>query len=762
MPLHRVPILRMMRQARLGRLAFSKLAYGASRADTRGTLPRKAVGRLLSFLTLATGVTLIADALPGNDDGANRELTLMLAVTGLLLAALFWVIPWQRLPRSASLLVLPIGFALIAFGGVVDPNPYTYGLPFLTVYLWIGASHPRWTSVRVLPLAAVAYVVPLINDPAAASTLTGSAAFTLGLCVAFGESLAWVMQRLSAAQTELAGSRSEARFQALTRNAAEIVAILDEAGRVQFCNSTVESLLQIRCSEFPDRPFWERIHPEDRAAARELLISSLGDSQQSHRAEFRMQHADGSWRHIEAVCRDMLSEPEIGGLVLNARDISERKALERQLAHRALHDALTELPTRELLMDRLGLALSRSARSGQHTAVLFVDLDSFKIVNDTLGHQAGDSLLVHVAQRFSGSIRAGDTAARMGGDEFILLLEDLSDPSEAQAIAERCLEQLRLPISLGAQDVTVTASIGIACSDGPGESPGDMLQRADLAMYAAKSSGKGQIAIFDASMQHASLDYLTLSADLQRALDEGQFRVWYQPIVELTTGRITGVEALVRWQHPTRGLVAPDQFIRAAEDTGMIVPIGRWVLREACRQASEWRAHEPLTVSVNLSARQCQHPGLIQDVSAALADSGLPASALKLEITETVAMDAGSTSIPTLQALRGLGVRLAIDDFGTGYSSLAYIKRFPVDTLKVDRSFVGGVDQDAQDSAIVRSVVALARTLGLTVTAEGIETQDQLEVLRSLACDEGQGYLFQRPQPAEVIGDLLQQLPSAA
>jgi diguanylate cyclase (GGDEF)-like protein/PAS domain S-box-containing protein len=751
-----------MGQARLGRLAWAHLANSANRADTPGTLPRRAVGRLLSFLTLVTGVTLVADALPGGEDGLNRELILALAATALLLAVLFWFIPWQKLPRSTSLLVLPIGLALIALGCIVDPNPYTYGLPFLTVYLWIGASHPRWTSVRVLPMATVAYVVPLLNNPIAASALTGSAAFTLGLCVAFGESLAWVMQRLGVAQTELAGTRIEARFQALTRNAAEIVAVLDEAGRVQYCNSTVESLLQIRCSEFPDRPFWERIHPEDRAHARGLLFSSLGDSQQSHRAEFRMQHADGSWRHIEAVCRDLRSEPEIGGLVLNARDISDRKALERELAHRAFHDSLTELPTRELLMDRLGHALARSARGGRHTALLFVDLDSFKIVNDTLGHQAGDMLLVSVAQRLCSSIRAGDTAARMGGDEFILLIEELADPSEAQVIAERCLEQLRLPISLGAQDVTVTASIGIACSDGLTASPGDLLQRADMAMYAAKSSGKGRIALFDASMQHASLDYLMLSADLQRALDNGQFRVWYQPIVDLNTGRMSGVEALLRWQHPTRGLVAPDQFIRAAEDTGLIVPIGRWVLREACRQASEWRAHEPVTVSVNLSARQFQHPGLIQDVTAALAESGLPAAALKLEVTETVAMEAGGLSIPTLQALRALGVRLAIDDFGTGYSSLAYLKRFPVDTLKVDRSFVNGIDRDEQDSAIVRSVVGLARSLGLTVTAEGIETQDQLEVLRTLACDEGQGYLFQRPQPAEVIGGLLQQLPSAA
>jgi diguanylate cyclase (GGDEF)-like protein/PAS domain S-box-containing protein len=664
--------------------------------------------------------------------------------------------PWRRLHHNASLVFLPVAFVLLALGNYADPNPYTYGLPFVTVYLWIGASHPRWTSVLSIPIAVPAFVIPLLMMPDAAESWIGTTVFTLGLCVAFGEALAWIIQRLAWAQRQLAAKRSQARFQALTSNAAEIVAILDENGYVTYSSKSIETVLGLSPESLIGKRLWERVHTEDGAHAERLVRESLGDGASSHRAEFRVQHSDGSWRHLEAICRDLRTEPEIRGLVLNARDVSERKLLERELAHRAYHDALTELPNRDLLLDRLGHALARSARSGQRTAVLFVDLDSFKIINDTLGHQAGDRLLVSVARRLRASVRAGDTAARMAGDEFILLLEDLSNADEAQVVAERFQLQLRTPIKLGDQQIVVNASIGIAWSDGTdGAIADELLRQAEVALFTAKHQGKGQITWFDESMTRTSLDRLALEADLQRALERGEFRVWYQPIVDLPSGRISGVEALLRWQHPERGLVPPDAFIRAAEETGLIVPIGRWVLREACVHARAWQDVCPLVVSVNLSARQFQHPGLIRDVAQALADSGLASAALKLEVTESVAMEAGAGTIQTFQALRGLGVRLAIDDFGTGYSSLAYLKRFPVDTLKIDRAFVNGVAEDQQDAAIVRSVVSLARTLGMRVTAEGIETPEQLRVLRSLGCDEGQGYLFQRPKPAEVMTALL-------
>ena len=731
--------------------------------DEPGRLPRRAKGRLLAFLTFASGITLLTDVIPSDTPGLHRTLAVQLVVIALALSVVFWVLPWRRLPHGASLVFVPVAFGLVALGNYADPNPYTYGLPYVTVFLWIGTSHPRWTSVASLPISLPAFILPLLTMPSAAGTWVGSTVFTLGLCVAFGEALAWLIQRLASAQRQLAAKRSQARFQALTSNAAEIVAILDESGTVTYCSEAVHAVLGLSPHALVGSRLWDRVHPDDVCAAERLVQHCVGEQASNQHGEFRVQHRDGSWRHIEAICRDLRAEPEIRGLVLNARDVSERKVLEGELAHRAYHDALTELPNRDMLLDRLGHALARSARTGQRTAVLFVDLDTFKIINDTLGHQAGDDLLVSVAQRLRASVRAGDTAARMAADEFILLLEDLSDIDEARRVAERFQMQLRTPIELGDQSVVVSASIGIACSDGAeGVLADDLLRQAEVAVHAAKDHGKGQIAWFDGSMTRTSLDRLALEADLQRALENQEFRVWYQPIVDLPSGRLTGVEALVRWQHPTRGLVPPDKFIGAAEETGLIVPIGRWVLREACRQAKAWQSVWPLVVSVNLSARQFQHPGLLEDVASALRDSGLAPDLLKLEVTESVAMDAGVGTIQTFQALRGLGARLAIDDFGTGYSSLAYLKRFPVDTLKIDRSFVNGVAEDEQDAAIVRSVVALARTLGMRVTAEGIETAEQLEALRGMACDDGQGYLFARPAASEAITSLLQAAATAA
>jgi predicted signal transduction protein with EAL and GGDEF domain len=364
-----------------------------------------------------------------------------------------------------------------------------------------------------------------------------------------------------------------------------------------------------------------------------------------------------------------------------------------------------------------------------------------------------------VAQRLRASIRLGDTAARLGGDEFILLLEDLDDPADAVAVVEHFLKRLQEPFQIGGREVAVGASIGVAFTAAEGLLPEDLLRQADVAMYAAKARGRGHYILYDPSMDAYPRERLELEADLRRALERGELLLYYQPIVELATGRIAGVEALLRWHHPERGLVAPAQFIPLAEETGLIVPIGRWVLHEACRQAQAWRqrypAAPPLVVSVNLSGRQFQHPCLVDDVATALRETGLEPSCLKLEITESVAMEAGPTTVQILQALRGLGVQLAIDDFGTGYSSLAYLRRFPVNTLKIDRAFVDGLGQEEQDTAIVQSVLALARTLGLSVTAEGVEAPEQIAELRALACDEGQGYYFASPQPAEAVEALL-------
>jgi diguanylate cyclase (GGDEF)-like protein len=429
-----------------------------------------------------------------------------------------------------------------------------------------------------------------------------------------------------------------------------------------------------------------------------------------------------------------------------------------ELARMAFHDTLTGLPNRALLLDRLEQALLRGSRHSRPVAVLFVDLDNFKLVNDSLGHEAGDLLLQQVGERLRAAMRAEDTLARFGGDEFVVLLEEPADAAEALGVADRLAGALRTPVELEGRPMVVEASIGVALS-GPGrERPADLLRDADLALYRAKTAGKARSALFEPGLAAAAVRRLELENDLRRALERQEFCLYYQPIVELATGELAGWEALVRWQHPEQGLVPPGEFIPIAEETGLIVPIGEWVLQEACRQAREWQDQAGAcrrVMSVNLSGRQFQQPSLVDDVRHVLASAGLDPRALKLEITESVVMQDVAAASATLTALAALGVRIAIDDFGTGYSSLAYLKRFPIETLKIDRSFVSGIVQDPQDAAIVRSVIALAKTLNLTVTAEGIETPGQQARLEELGCDLGQGYLFGRPLPASAVLDSL-------
>lgn len=438
--------------------------------------------------------------------------------------------------------------------------------------------------------------------------------------------------------------------------------------------------------------------------------------------------------------------------------VGQLEAREAQLAQQATHDDLTGLPNRALLHDRLKRALARGDRRQQRVGLLFLDLDNFKVINDSLGHAAGDRLLREVADRLRASLRAEDTVARLGGDEFTVLLDEVGDATEALDTAARLITALKRPIDLDGHEVVVTASAGVAIGQPGQSSPTALLRHADAAMYHAKADGKARVAIFDPAMEGSALQRLQLEEDLRRALDNAEFRVYYQPIISLEDDGIVEMEALVRWQPPDQGLVSPATFIPVAEETGLIVPIGQWVLEEACRQAAAWRAHRadrPLIISVNLSARQFEQADLVSDVERTLRETGLAPECLKLEITESVVMRDAASAVVTLQALKALGVQLAIDDFGTGYSSLAYLKQLPVDALKIDRSFVDGVDSDAQDTAIVRSIVALGKALDLGITGEGIETPGQKAQLRLLGVERGQGYLFARPRPAQEIGVLL-------
>jgi len=427
---------------------------------------------------------------------------------------------------------------------------------------------------------------------------------------------------------------------------------------------------------------------------------------------------------------------------------------EARLSHEATHDVLTQLPNRALFMDRLGRALERARRyPGYGFAVLFLDFDGFKVVNDSLGHTLGDRLLVKIARRLEGGLRAADTVARLGGDEFVILLEEVREPQDAGAAAERVLAQLAQPFELDEHRVFISASIGVVLSRLGYAQADDVLRDADIAMYQAKSLGKARFAIFDAQMRARAIQRLNLESELRHALERQQFSLHYQPIMDLQRRRLSGFEALLRWQHPERGNVPPGDFIPVAEETGLIVLIGQWVLHEACRQLAEWQTRfepdPPFTISVNLSARQFKQVDLAQQVAETLAATGLSAQRLKLEITESAIMEEAQAAIATLSQLRALGVQVQIDDFGTGYSSLSYLHRFPVDTLKIDRSFIWRMGVDGDNAEIVRTIITLAHDLGMSVIAEGLETTEQLERVTRLGCEQGQGYLISRPLDVE-------------
>jgi diguanylate cyclase (GGDEF)-like protein len=443
------------------------------------------------------------------------------------------------------------------------------------------------------------------------------------------------------------------------------------------------------------------------------------------------------------------------------RDVTEQRRFEAALAHQATHDTLTDLPNRALLLDHLDLALARADRDTSVVALVFLDLDRFKSVNDTYGHDIGDDLLIAVAARITDVLRPGDTVARLGGDEFVILCEDVVDEHHAVAIAQRILSLIEAtPFNLRGSEVDITASAGIAISPGGSDAhPEALLRDADAAMYRAKDAGRDRLELFDESMRRRAAERLILAEELSGAIDNAEIVIHYQPCVCLQSGKVVAVEALARWQHPERGLLAPTEFIGLAEDTGLIVGLGLRVLSDACAQAKQWLddyGPDAPRVHVNLSARQLTAPNLSLLVRSVLEATGLTADRLCLEITESVLMEDAPTVIDAVRRLKDIGVSLAIDDFGTGYSSLSYLRRFPVDVLKVDQSFVDGLGPDSDDSAIVAAIVNLARILDLEAVAEGVETPDQLALLRELGCAAAQGYLFARPVPAGELAPLLQ------
>jgi diguanylate cyclase (GGDEF)-like protein/PAS domain S-box-containing protein len=549
--------------------------------------------------------------------------------------------------------------------------------------------------------------------------------------------------------------RQTAHFRSLVTSSTDLVLVFGDGGCRYVSDSVVETLGRPEKAVLRDG-FETFVHPDDLGPVQAAFTNA-----EPHEIVFRVHNRFSEWRHLEAHVTDLRADRQIRGTVLNARDITERVELEEQLTRQAFHDGLTSLPNRALFRDRLDQALARSGRSQDAIAVLLLDLDGFKQVNDTLGHDAGDTLLREVALRVSGITRPSDTIARLGGDEFALLL-DAAGEQHAVNVADRILRALAEPMRIAERELALGASIGIVVHQGGRGSSEDLIRHADLAMYAAKESGRGRWEIFQDEMTREVGELLGLEHELRLGLQRGEFSLHYQPEVSLDTRAIVGVEALLRWNSPTRGSVPPLSFIPIAEATGLILPLGEWVVREACEQIARWRRDnvlpEDVVMWVNLSAKQLAAGGVSEMVKRTLADSRLPGTCLGLEVTESAIVEDGAVgerARSELQELRELGTPIAIDDFGTGFSSLGQLRRFPVDMLKVDRSFVSGVEHNAKDAAITANLVSLAHALGLIATAEGIESDGQLESLRKLGCDVAQGYLFARPMPPEELAPML-------
>ncbi|MCW2986927.1 MAG: hypothetical protein JWR63_4497 [Conexibacter sp.] len=572
---------------------------------------------------------------------------------------------------------------------------------------------------------------------------------------------------------ELVRRQSEARFASLVQHSSDLITVLAPDATIAYQSPAIERVLGWTPEDVVGRRIDELMEQGEGGRLLRLIADGVDAPVASQTLETTLAHKDGTTRQFEVLFTNLTADPAVGGIVLNSRDISERKAFERQLAHQAFHDPVTGLPNRALFVERVRHALARSRREARGIGIIFIDLDDFKIINDSLGHAAGDEVLKQVAQRLALSIRASDTAARFGGDEFAVLLEDIEGVQEAADAAERIMESVGTPLAAAHKELALRCSLGIAIAAEDGTADADELIRdADAAMYIAKRDGKGGYRLFEPEMHEGVLQRLELRTDLQRALATDQLELFYQPVIRLEDGTISGVEALLRWNHPERGMVGPDQFIPLAEETGLIVPIGRWVLREGCREGRRLMeslpTDRPVSLAINLSLKQLQHSDVVADVREALEESGLPPAQLTLEITESVLMADTDLAVQRLAELKALGIKLALDDFGTGYSSLSYLSKFPVDVLKMDRSFLRE-GASPQTTDLANAVVALGSTLSLEVVAEGIELPEQWKTLRDLGCELGQGFYFARPMNAEAAriflaegraGELLTGLPS--
>ncbi|MER7008634.1 EAL domain-containing protein [Dactylosporangium sp. NPDC000555] len=674
-------------------------------------------------------------------------------------------LPWQRYAEARWLPPVMVAWwlanlaLLLAFAAydAAALAVYPAGVTLILVSTAALATERHVIGMGAISIAGYVGLVVAGDRP-----VTGTLA---ALCVALMLGVTWFSARTASNRRRLDAARrtAERKVGALLENSSDAVVAIQLDRGVTYASPSVRTVLGYDPAFLTGDLLLDITHPDYLPTGMEWWLAvAEGGPGHTARVESRIRRADGTWVWVEIIGTNRMGEEPLNAAVVSIRDITERKELEEELTRQAFADSLTGMPNRALFRDRLEHAIARNRRGGGRITLLLVDLDDFKLVNDSLGHTAGDQLIATTALRLHQQLRAADTLARLGGDEFAILVEDVTE-IEAMDLAERLLAAIRRPLRLGNREVVCSASIGVATAkagDGDGgPDPGELLRNADLAMYAAKGAGRDRYTLFDPAMYAGILREAEDRAELERALADEQFVIHYQPIVDLPTSRLIGVEALVRWQHPARGLLGPDTFIPLAESTGLIVPLGAWVLRQACEQLARWREEFPdaaaIRVNVNLSPRQFQHEGLVEEVSGILAETGADPHQIVLEITESLLMQDTDSTISTLGRLKALGVRLAIDDFGTGYSSLSYLKRFPVDILKIDRSFVDGITAEGGDATLAEAVVQLGRALQLQTVAEGIETAEQWSTLQDLGCELGQGYLFAKPGAAEAISSIL-------
>ena len=773
----------------LALLAFLQSAV-SSKARMRILLDGLLIAASLLFVSWA----LVLEGLYRSaGDGNARVLGLAYPLGDVVLASLLLVaagrvqpgsrLPWRLLGSGLGLFAVGhTSFAFLQLAGI-DTAPWAQSASWLAGCLLVGlaamTSGPTSSRFTGEARAAGRLGIFLPYAPLVLAVLVavgrrldrGAPVF---LAVNVGVILALLLARQLTAQLEnleltqeleakvrrrTEELRRQARhFRSIAQNASEVLTVVDSSGVIRYQSASVERVLGHLPDDLVGRRLQDVVAPADVEATLAQVRSAAPPPAAPTVVASRLRRADGTLCRAEITVSNLLGDDAVRGFVLTSRDVGERWALEEQLRRQAMQDPLTGLGNRALFRDRLDHAMARARRQPELLAVLMVDLDGFKQVNDSLGHDAGDRLLTEVAHRLVDCVREGDTVARMGGDEFAVLLEraDLEGPS---VVAQRIVYRLRAPVEIDGRSIVTEGSVGVAVGSPSMLSAEELLRNADLAMYVAKSRGKGVYEVFEREMHIAALERVELEAELRDALRRHELSLHYQPVVELPGGRISGAEALARWQHDERGMISPAEFVPLAEESGLVVELGRWVLGEACRQARRFQlaypTEPPFTMAVNVAARQLASPWLVDEVRKALVESHLPASSLVLEITEGALMKDAASIIPTLEALKALGVRLAIDDFGTGWSSLSRLRSFPVDKLKIDRSFVSEITSSADDAPIVAAIVAMAHSLQLTTVAEGVETAEQLTCLYQRGCEEVQGYLLSRPLPADQLLALL-------